>query len=192
MQLLYFLRHGQTEWNATGRWQGHIDVPLNDTGRAQAKRNGALLSELIDDPDEFEFIASPLIRARQTINIALEAMGMPQDRYRTDDRLKEIDLGTWSGKTREEVIRDDPENYQRRQADHWNVPAPQGESYAQVYARVAACLAELSRPALIVAHGGVSRCVRGHFGGLTPEQMMQLDVPQDKVLMIEAGNLIWL
>ena len=67
---IYFLRHGETDWNAAGRLQGRADIPLNAKGRGQARRNGGMLAELIDKPSAMHFVASPLTRTRETMQIA--------------------------------------------------------------------------------------------------------------------------
>ena len=63
---IYFIRHGETEWNRLGRLQGQMDIPINPAGRGQAKRNGGVLAEVLDAADGIDFVASPLTRTRQT------------------------------------------------------------------------------------------------------------------------------
>lgn len=191
MPLLYFLRHGQTDYNAAGRIQGTIEVPLNATGRVQAHRNGAVLSELISDKCRFDFVASPLLRARQTMQIVRAGMGLPEDGYRIDDRLKEIHFGAWGGLTMAEIAERDPSNYVRRQADPWNEAPPEGQCFRDFHAQVMSWFDEVARDTIVVAHGGTSRSLRGHVLKLPPQEMMRLDVPQDKILMIEGETLAW-
>jgi broad specificity phosphatase PhoE len=192
MPVIYFLRHGQTDYNAAGRIQGVVDIPLNAHGRAQALRNGGVLNEVISDKPRLDFIASPLLRARQTMEIVRGAMGLPPLVYRTDPRLKEIDFGDWGGMTMSEIAGRDPVHHARRQADAWNVAPPNGECFREKCARVMEWLGEVSRDTVIVAHGGTSRCLRGHFLKLPPQEIVRLDVPQDRVLMIEGDKLTWL
>jgi broad specificity phosphatase PhoE len=192
MPLIYLLRHGQTSFNAEGRIQGAIDVPLNQRGRAQAKRNGGVLNELISEKQRFDFVASPLLRARETMEIVRTAMGLAPDGYGTDDRLQEVRFGAWGGMTMDEIAMRDPENYRRRQADIWNAAPPEGESIRELYERATDWLAGVTADTIAVAHGGTSRCLRGHLLKLAPEELIHLDVPQDKVLMIEGDKLTWL
>jgi probable phosphoglycerate mutase len=193
MPLIYFVRHGQTDYNVEKRLQGTIsEVPINATGRSQAWRNGGVLNELIAGKDRFDFVASPLVRARQTMDIVRRAMGLPEDGYRTDDRLKEISFGAWGGFTWPEIAAREPEAYARRQTDRWNVAPPEGQSFREFYAQVVDWIATVTADTVVVAHGGTSRCLRGHFLKLAPEEILSLDVPQDKVLMIEGGTLSWL
>ena len=184
---IYFLRHGETDYNAAGRLQGRLDIALNAKGREQAKRNGGVLAELIDAPDSMYFVASPLLRARQTMQIARSCLKLPELPFSLDDRLLEIDFGRWEGQVWDQIKRDDAEAYQARQADGYNHAVPGGESYAMVMARVEAWLVDVDAPTVVVAHGGIMRCLRGHVLGLTPEAMLHLTVPQDKVMLIEGG-----
>lgn len=192
LPLIYFIRHGQTDWNAESRIQGRIDVPINGKGREQARRNGGILAEVIPDAAEFDFFASPMLRTRQTMEIIRETMGLATDGFGTDERLMEISFGTWGGKIWTDIAVSEPEAFAERQADIWNWIAPEGESYAQLYARIRAFFEELTRPSVVVSHGGVMRCLRGLVLDLPFEGMVRLDVPQDKVLKIEAGTLTWL
>jgi broad specificity phosphatase PhoE len=99
LPLVYFVRHGQTDWNAEHRLQGQADIDLNELGRAQAGRNGRKLAELIDQPGDFDFVASPLSRTRYTMELVRAAMGLPPGGYRTDARLVEVHFGDWQGHT---------------------------------------------------------------------------------------------
>jgi probable phosphoglycerate mutase len=192
MPLIYLLRHGQTSFNAEGRIQGSIDVPLNEHGRAQAQRNGGVLNELISDKQRFDFVASPLLRARETMEIVRTAMGLAPDGYRVDDRLQEVRFGAWGGMTWAEITERDPENYRRREGDRWNIAPPEGESFRELHERVTDWLAGVTADTIAVAHGGTNRCLRGHFLKLAPQEILHLDAPQDKVLMIEGNKLTWL
>ncbi len=184
---IYFLRHGETDYNAAGRLQGRLDIPLNAKGRGQAARNGGVLAELIDEPGSVHYISSPLLRTRQTMQIARGCLKLPETPFDTDERLLEIDFGRWEGKVWDEIKRDDTDAYAARQADGFNHAVPEGESYAMVMARVQAWFADVVRPTVVVAHGGIMRCLRGHVLGLPPEAILHLTVPQDKVMLIDGG-----
>ena len=92
---LYYIRHGETDWNRGQRYQGQRDIPLNATGRAQAKGNGQLLAAALGDrAAQFDYVASPLQRASETMQILRAEMGLDSRTYRTDDRLMEINYVT--------------------------------------------------------------------------------------------------
>ncbi len=192
MPLIYFLRHGQTDYNAAKRIQGELDIPINATGRSQARRNGGLLNELIADKGRFDFVASPLSRARQTMEILRASMGLPADGYRTDGRLREIGFGEWAGLTWPEIVARDPDLCERRNADRWNIAPPGGQCYREMFHSVGEWFAEVTSDTVVVAHYGTVRCVSGHARKLPPEEILHLDAPQDKVLMIDGETLRWL
>ena len=83
--IIYYIRHGLTDWNAEYRFQGRRDIPLNQIGRGQASENGKKLKGLIENPEDFDFIASPLMRTRETMERIREQMGLEISDYKTDD-----------------------------------------------------------------------------------------------------------
>ncbi|RFB04176.1 histidine phosphatase family protein [Parvularcula marina] len=185
---VWFSRHGQTDWNKAGRFQGHSDIPLNETGRQQAARNGRALRERIKNLDELVFVTSPLVRAAETLEIIRDKLGLPRRRYGVDDRLIEIDLGDWNGKTVDEINAEDPGVWERRQKDKWAYKVPGGESYADAAARTREFLLELKGPALIVGHGASGRILRGYLCGLDRQGLTHLKSPQDLVFELKGGK----
>jgi broad specificity phosphatase PhoE len=190
---IYFVRHGQTDWNLAQRYQGQQDIPLNGTGRAQAARNGrALAHALGPNARTFDYVASPMVRARETMEIMRREIGLPATGYRTDDRLREIGYGYWEGELWGELPVKDPQGFAAREADKWGWQPRGGESYAALSQRVAAWFGEVDRDVVVAAHGGVMRVLRGLCGKLGPAEIFALDVPQDKVLVIACGRERWL
>lgn len=188
---LYLVRHGETDWNAEARLQGQQDVPLNAMGRAQAEEAGRRLKALVPDPASLDALASPLARARETMELMRRAAGLDPQAYRTDDRLKELSFGRWEGLTWKELRRRDPRGAAARSRDKWGTVPPGGESYAMLAERVAPVLSGIARETVIVSHGGVARVVLGLFGFLPREQAPALDVWQGRVLVIERGGWRW-
>lgn len=192
MPTVYFIRHGETDWNAAGRLQGLIDRPINATGRGQAKRNGGVLAEVLERPGSLHFVTSPLLRARQTMAIVRQELGLVPDHFRIDERIIEIRFGEWEGKTWTELRKTDRMRVDAREADPYYYPIPGGESYAMVTERVIAWLESLKEDTLVVSHGGIMRCLRGHVLEMDPEDVPFLDVPQDRVMVIAGGKISWL
>ena len=184
---LYLLRHGETEWNTQRRFQGSKnDSPLTQRGIAQARAVAALLAECVrGDP---QFVSSPAPRAQRTTEIILDALSRTGE-YEIEPRINELDLGEWSGLTREEAQTNFPEVWKARNADRWNVPVPKGESYAMVAERAKDWLGHLSRDTVAVSHGGFGRIVRGLYGGLDANGIAALDEPQDCVFRLADGSL---
>ncbi len=149
MTTILLARHGETDWNLEGRWQGWADPPLNETGHAQAK---ALANQL--RATDFDAVySSDLQRAFQTAEIVAEPHGA---RVVADAGLREIDVGSWSGLTHAEL-----------QARFPNGDRPDGETRDEHAARVLAAVERIARAhpgerILLVTHGGTMRALRGH------------------------------
>ncbi len=190
---IYFVRHGQTDWNRETRIQGSIDVPINAKGRTQALRNAGVLAELIDTPGALDFVCSPLSRTRETMEIIRAQLGLARIGYTTDARLAEITFGVWQGRTWSELRADAAivREVAARDADPFNYRPDGGESYADLTARVLAWFHCVRRDTVVVSHGGVSRALRVALQGLPPQEVATLPAPQDKVLMIAGGTCDW-
>jgi probable phosphoglycerate mutase len=189
---LYFVRHGETDWNAERRFQGQMDIPLNDTGKAQAKRNGAVLRDAISDTSKLDLLASPLGRARETMAILLGELGVSAESVRFDDRLRELSYGAWEGKLESDLPELDPIGFAAREKDRFRWRPKDGESYADLFDRTGDWLKSLERDTLVASHGGVSRCLRALVLGLDPELIPLLESPQDRVLVLSDGSMRWL
>ena len=190
---LYFVRHGQTDWNVLGRLQGRVDKPLNDTGKEQAAHNGRALARELGRAEGYDFIASPMQRTCQTMKIIREQMQLPPDDYLTEDRLKELSFGDWEGLTLDEIEKLNPTGNAARHNDKWAAVPPNGESYEMVYHRIGGWLQELTCDTVIVSHGGVMRAYSLILNPtLDPLQVPHLEIPQDKVLTYKDGEMGWL
>lgn len=190
---IYFLRHGETDWNAEQRYQGQTDIPLNAKGRGQAARNGeTLLAHLGGAAVTLDYVASPLSRASETMQIARRAMGLEPDAFRRDVRLMEQHYGHWEGKLWGELPTIDPEGFAARAKDKWGWCPIGGESYRLLSGRIAGWLAEVDRDLVVASHGAVSRALRGLVLGLEGPEVTELEVPQDKVLVLRRGQMQWL
>ena len=194
-RLIYLTRHGQTDWNAEARFQGQRDIPLNGTGRAQAKGNGETLRDLLGRAEGFDFVASPLGRTRETMEIVRGAMGLDPAAYRTDERIKELSFGAWEGLTMPEIEARTARDVQdAREADKWNFrpPGDRAESYADLAARVEGWLADVREPTVAVIHGGVVRTLFRLVGGMGEDEAAHAPDPQDRVLRIAGDTIEWL
>ena len=189
--LFYFVRHGETDWNAERRLQGQLDLPLNDAGRRQSAQCGRTLRGLIaarrKAPAEFAFVSSPLSRARETMEILLGVLGLPREGYAVEPRLAELSFGRWEGLTYPEVRALDSAALAVRELDRWNFVTPEGESYAQLLMRVREWRAGVAGDIIVAAHGGVARTLMVLFGVRTPEDAPQGDVPQGVVYEFGPG-----
>ena len=189
--VLYFVRHGQTDWNFERRLQGQHDIPLNALGREQAVQCGRILRDLFahDDRDASDFLycASPLGRARVTMELMRAELSLDPQAYRTDARLMEMSFGRWEGFTLAELQNREAPALAARDRDKWNYVLPGGESYAQLTVRVRAWYETIERDAVVAAHGGVARALIGHLGIALPEEAAIDDIGQG-VVYVFAGN----
>jgi probable phosphoglycerate mutase len=189
---IYFIRHGETDWNAEARYQGQADVPMNATGRTQARRNGEALRPLLPRISEADFVASPLARAKETMEIVRTALGLDPKQFRVDDRLKEAHYGDWQGTLLADLPRLDAHGMEARREDPFGWRPAGGESYEDLMARTRPWLDAVARDTVVVSHGGVSRVLRGHILNLDLQSVPRLDVPQDRVLVLRCDSVEWL
>jgi broad specificity phosphatase PhoE len=190
---IYYIRHGETEWNAKGRLQGTRDIPLNELGRKQAAGAGAILANLFArdwrSEQALAFVASPLGRARSTMELVRGSLRLPPGDYAIDDRLREIGYGDWEGSTLAQMQALDPDLFARRQAEKWTVSPPGGESYVAVQARVSDWYRQLTADTVAVAHGGTARALMVALGIETPESAADLTIEQGAVYVFDDGRL---
>jgi probable phosphoglycerate mutase len=189
----YFIRHGETDWNREGRYQGSKDIPLNDTGRGQADRNGRLLRQLLDRdnrrPDEFDWYVSPLGRTRETMERVRGAFkDTPLSTVASDDRLIEISFGIYEGRLHAELAAGAMPIAGERDASFWYFRPPEGESYDDLAVRLSDFGRALPRRAIIVSHGGVLRVLRRLIEDFPPDRAVNWFPPQDSVIHFADGR----
>lgn len=191
---IYLLRHGQTDWNAEQRVQGQAETDINALGRRQAKANGARLAQLVPDASGYTFIASPMRRTRETMEIVRAEMGLPRESYVLEPRLVEVHFGDWQGSTFAELEVAQPGATAGRDADKWNFrpPGDAAESYAMLAERIRPWFGQLAGPAIVVTHGGVIRTLFQIANGLAGHDAAMMDVPQDRVLRFQDDRVGWL
>lgn len=150
------LRHAETDWNSAGRWQGLAPIPLNEIGISQARA----VAETLRRANFTQVISSDLLRARQTATIINQILELP---LTYDLRLREIDVGSWQGLTRDEIENWDPNNSQKfYDSPRMERSFPFGESYQEVGKRVVHALEDIAQlcggqHTLVVTHGGAIR-----------------------------------
>ena len=191
--VIYYIRHGETSWNAAGRLQGAQDTALNELGRSQAVQAGRILGGLLGrderDKRELPYLSSPLSRARTTMELMRGALELPPEHYATDDRLREIGYGKWEGFTLAEMEAADPVFFSRRLADKWRVAPEGGETYEAVQQRMSEWYGQVSTDTVVVAHGGTARALMVALGFETPESAADLPIAQGAVYVFSDGRL---
>lgn len=188
---IYLIRHGRTALNAEGRFQGLIDVPLDDQGRIQAKATSAKLASVLDTDTakEVALQSSPLVRATETMGFVAAALRRDQADIIQVDALKEMSFGRWEGKTTLDVKDEYPAERKLRKLDRWNFSPTGGESYADLADRVETWLQSLEGPVVAVTHMGVLRVVAVVATGCDRESAMQLVPDEAEIWCLSDGTL---
>ena len=189
-ELIYLVRHGQTEFNQAQRLQGQWDSALTELGQEQARRMGNHLKPLIDDPERWVMIASPLGRTVRTAEIIRETIGLDCD-ITLDPRIQEVHVGDWEGFHHHEIEAAAPGVMK---VPGWLTRAPGGETYEDIAARIGAFIAEIDesdgRRRIVVSHGIAGRILRALYSGAAPEQLWTTrPPPQDAVFHLSGGNV---
>jgi probable phosphoglycerate mutase len=171
--MILITRHGETEWNAVGKMQGRQNSPLTEQGRKQARK----LARVVETYSMERLIVSPLGRARKTGVIVADYNDIPLE---TDDRLKEIDIGRYTGLTKKEVKERNPDFFSYREENKWRYSWPEGESYEDASERVQKFISDIEdlRDSVILGHRSVNRVLLGQL----------LDLSEEKILNIEQEN----
>lgn len=162
---ILFVRHGETEWNASLRYQGHANIPLNEKGRAQAHA----VAKRLKSYGVEAIYTSDLIRAEETARIIGADLKIPP---KLMPDLREIDVGQWEGLTPEELYRRYPEHMREFDRDPARTVRLGGESYAQLQQRALTALNQIAnnhqqgQTIVAVSHGGTIRALLCHVIGL--------------------------
>ena len=193
MPVLYYIRHGETDFNAEQRLQGRQDTLLNARGRLQAKDSGELLHDLFErdrrGAEDFVYLSSPLRRARETMEILRATLGLDPRAYDTDDQLMEISYGAWEGMTLPEIEARMPGMLAERERDKWDFAPPGGESYRELTARIGEWYASLTRDTVVAAHGGGVRAMMALFHLLPKEEATHAQIAQGVVYVFADGKM---
>jgi broad specificity phosphatase PhoE len=197
-QALILIRHGVTAWNREGRFQGHLDPPLEAEGRKQAR---LLAKRLAGHPEErpIRIVSSPLARAAHTASVIAAALGAGQEapNVAVDPRLMEIGQGDWEGRSHAQLAVEDAERYAAWLNSDGGRAPPAGEPSAAASKRVRAVLDDLLAadgwPLCIVSHGGTLRLAARQLLGLRPRvaRTLDLDNASVSILIRSADEPSW-
>ena len=186
---LLLVRHGETEWNRVSRFQGGIDVPLNDNGRAQAQQAAEFLKDV---PIDFA-ISSPMLRPKETAEIILQPH--PNVQIELQEEFREINHGLWEGKLETEIKQEYPDLLRQWQVAPETVQMPEGENLQQVWDRAVACWDAIAQSAgvsdtelktgLVVAHDAINKVILCHVLSLSPASIWCIKQGNGAVTVID-------
>jgi broad specificity phosphatase PhoE len=193
MPVLYFIRHGETDFNVAQRLQGSSETCLNARGRQQSREFAGILRELFErdrhQPSDFAYVSSPLLRARETMELLRAELGLDPKTYEIDARLAEISYGEWEGFTLPQIQARSPDVLQQRERDKWDFTPPGGESYRAVAKRVGDWYATVTRDTVVAAHGGVARALMANFGILPEDEAAHADILHGVIYVFTNGTM---
>ncbi|MEK2098916.1 histidine phosphatase family protein [Vibrio parahaemolyticus] len=184
---IFVLRHGETEFNADKKLQGHCNSSLTSKGSDQARRVGTTLKQYVENRP-FRVYSSTLGRALQTSQIVCEELNYSYENLNKEPRLKEFSLGEWEQRTIPSLEQEIPNLLAQ---NDWYLQAPNGETYESVRERLSSWLSDVAHDEdiVVVSHGLTGIVLRGLLLGMDYTQVWQQDLPQDAFFIIEDGRI---
>jgi len=187
---IILVRHGQTIWNAEGRYQGQLNSDLTELGKEQAQKNALKIAKAMNTKEPFKFFSSPLGRAKETAFIISDTLNRERDEILFDNRVQEVNYGIFEGKTKSFCKTTYAKEFEEREANKWSYAlADGGESYEMVTQRLYGWLQEIKdeKSILLVAHEMISRALRGIYCNYPKDKMLKLHHKNDVVIKLENG-----
>ncbi|EJI1376729.1 histidine phosphatase family protein [Vibrio parahaemolyticus] len=184
---IFVLRHGETEFNADKKLQGHCNSSLTSKGSDQARRVGTTLKQYVENRP-FRVYSSTLGRALQTSQIVCEELNYSYENLNKEPRLKEFSLGEWEQRTIPSLEQEVPNLLAQ---NDWYLQAPNCETYESVRERLSSWLSDVTHDEdiVVVSHGLTGIVLRGLLLGMDYTQVWQQDLPQDAFFIIEDGRI---
>ncbi|EMN7142337.1 histidine phosphatase family protein [Vibrio parahaemolyticus] len=184
---IFVLRHGETEFNADKKLQGHCNSSLTSKGSDQARRVGTTLKQYVENRP-FRVYSSTLGRALQTSKIVCEELNYSYENLNKEPRLKEFSLGEWEQRTIPSLEQEIPNLLAQ---NDWYLQAPNCETYESVRERLSSWLSDVAHDEdiVVVSHGLTGIVLRGLLLGMDYTQVWQQDLPQDAFFIIEDGRI---
>ncbi len=186
---IYFIRHGETDWNRQGLIQGWTDTPLNERGHVQARAVAQALIAVPAFSPAFNFVVSPLLRARQTMGYVADVLALEPQQISIEPAVQELGFGVWEGKPFWE-LKASPV-YPALPEDRYAWRPDRGESYEDGHARINDWLDRLDRPTVVVAHGAIGRCLIAEIAGLGRGELVEQVMHQGYYCKLADGRAEW-
>lgn len=187
---IILIRHGQTEWNREGRFQGKLDSPLTLKGKQQARENAQKVKKILDSLEDIQLFSSPLGRAKSTALIVAHELGISSREIIFDKRIKEFNYGILEGKTKEYCKKNHSTIIEARESNKWFYQVENGDSYELVAKRVKSWLDSLdsNKTVIAVTHEMVNRALRKIYRGISIDEALTLRQPNNVVLVLKNAE----
>jgi probable phosphoglycerate mutase len=184
--MIFFIRHGETEWNREHRYQGALDSPLSEYGKSQIQLVCSIFKQEPELPPLLKVYVSPLGRAVETAEILTRHINVE---LIEEERLREISLGSWDGLTQDEVRLKFPNVLNDAKPYNWHFKSPDGERLSSAKKRVVSWLSDVrGQTVCAIAHGLIGRVLIGVYLGLRDEEFLKLAIAQDAYYKIHDGK----
>ena len=191
-QPLVFVRHGETPWNASSRYQGTTETAISERGKQQAIKNADLLSQVISqwsvNPEDVKLVTSPLLRARQSSKLIADELAISRNLIQTERAFREIAMGRWQGYNSAQVKERFYLERKTRKTKRWDFAPQGGESLASRATEVRTALEKLSPYTIVVTHAGILRILKHVLGGTPKEEAAGFQMPHVAVHMFESDK----
>jgi len=187
---IILLRHGETEWNIEGRYQGQLNSNLTNLGKEQALNNAFKIEREICLNEPFKFFSSPLGRAKESTLIICEALGIESEKIIYEENLQEVNYGIFEGKTKFFCQTKLKQQFNDREANKWEYVVNGGESYEMVTQRLLIWLKSIEneKNIIVVAHEMINRALRGIYCKYAQEKILGLRQSNDVVIKLENSK----
>ena len=185
-QNIIIVRHGETDWNLKGKYQGRENTEINENGKEQCKQNARWIKELLQKENikKIKCRTSPLKRAQQSLEVIINTSGIVVEETEIVEEFAELNVGHWQGMTTLEVKEQFYQERKNRKKDKWRFKPENGESLENREKGVVEQLERISEPSLIVTHAGIARIIMHYLGGMDTTKAAEFDMPH-------LGGLVW-
>lgn len=185
--MIYFIRHGETEWNKERRYQGALNSKLTENGINQMELICNIFAKEENLPNPLKVYTSPLGRAYETAKILARYINVE---LIIEKRLREVSLGSWDGKTKDEISQQFPNVLDNSKPYNWYFFSPDGEKLITAKHRVESWLNEFTNQTVcVVAHGLIGRVLMGVYLGLDEDEFLKMSISQDSYYKIYGGKI---
>lgn len=175
---IIFLRHGETEWNIKGKYQGDADIEINEIGKQNSKENGRWIQKFLKEKNikKINCMVSPLKRTQKSLEIVIDNLQVEIKKIEMVQELREINVGHWQGLTTIEVKEKFYEERKNRKKNRWRFKPKNGESLNDRAKTLIEKIQGIKQPTIVITHAGIIRIIQYYLGNMEPELAAQFTI----------------